>query len=294
MIRLVNQLISRAVETRASDIHLEPVRGRVARALPAATACLQDAEAVRRRGWSAAVISRIKIMARLDIAERRLPQDGRIKLAVRGQEIDLRVSTSSVPARGNGGAARPRPERGHLRLRARSAWRRRRRQRLVQGGARPAERHRAGHRSLSAAARPRPSTPACSSLNSVVRKIITIEDPIEYQLRGINQIQVKPQIGLSFATLLALHPAPGPRRDHGGRDPRPGDRADRRAGGAHRPPGAVHRAHQLGGGHHHPAARHGPRGLPDDGRAARRARPAPGPPPLHRVRAEARPRRRPS
>ena len=92
VIRLVNQIISRAVETQASDIHIEPFEdrlrvryrydGRAARGGQSAGANL-----------AAAITSRIKIMAKLDIAERRLPQDGRIRLAVRGQEIDFRVST---------------------------------------------------------------------------------------------------------------------------------------------------------------------------------------------------------
>ena len=84
------------------------------------------------------------------------------------------------------------------------------------------------------------------ALNSVTRKIVTVEDPIEYQLPGINQIQVKPQIGLTFATLLRSFVRPGPRRHHGRRDPRSGDGADRRTGGADRASGAVDAAHQFG------------------------------------------------
>ena len=90
VVRIVNRLISRAVESRASDIHIEPleqdlrVRYRIDGVLREVDAPLQ---------LRAAIISRIKIMARLNIAERRLPQDGRIKLAVRGKDIDLRVAT---------------------------------------------------------------------------------------------------------------------------------------------------------------------------------------------------------
>ena len=91
VIRLVNQLITRAVETRASDIHIEPFEDRL-RVRYRYDGVLHEAEHPPPR-LHAAVISRIKIMARLDIAERRLPQDGRIKLSVRGQEIDFRVST---------------------------------------------------------------------------------------------------------------------------------------------------------------------------------------------------------
>src|SRR6266704_2103576 len=91
VIRLVNQLIARAVETRASDVHLEPLPDRL-RVRYRYDGILHEVEAPPGQ-LQAAVISRIKIMSRLDIAERRLPQDGRIRLTVRGHEIDLRIST---------------------------------------------------------------------------------------------------------------------------------------------------------------------------------------------------------
>jgi general secretion pathway protein E len=91
VIRLVNQIIARAVETQASDIHIEPFEDRL-RVRYRYDGVLHEAESPPTR-LTAAITSRIKIMARLDIAERRLPQDGRIKLAVRGQEVDFRVST---------------------------------------------------------------------------------------------------------------------------------------------------------------------------------------------------------
>ena len=91
VIRLVNQIITRAVETNASDIHVEPFEDRL-RVRYRYDGVLHEADNPPLR-LAAAITSRIKIMARLDIAERRLPQDGRIRLAVRGQEIDFRVST---------------------------------------------------------------------------------------------------------------------------------------------------------------------------------------------------------
>jgi Type II secretory pathway, ATPase PulE/Tfp pilus assembly pathway, ATPase PilB len=94
VIRLVNQLIARAVETHASDVHLEPFPDRL-RVRYRYDGVLHEIEPPPAR-LQAAVISRIKIMARLDIAERRLPQDGRIKLTVRGHDIDFRVS--SIPS----------------------------------------------------------------------------------------------------------------------------------------------------------------------------------------------------
>src|SRR5205085_455158 len=91
VIRLVNQLIARAVETGASDVHIEPFEDRL-RIRYRYDGALHEAEPPPAR-LRAAVISRVKIMSRLDIAERRLPQDGRIRLSVRGQEVDFRVST---------------------------------------------------------------------------------------------------------------------------------------------------------------------------------------------------------
>ncbi len=91
VIRLVNQIIARAVETQASDIHIEPFEDRL-RVRYRYDGVLHEADSPPLR-LAAPITSRIKIMAKLDIAERRLPQDGRIKLAVRGQETDFRVST---------------------------------------------------------------------------------------------------------------------------------------------------------------------------------------------------------
>ena len=89
---------------------------------------------------------------------------------------------------------------------------------------------------------------ALSKLNTPDVKIITVEDPVEYQIEGINQIQVKPQIGLDFAHALRSHRAPGPGHHHDRRNPRPGDRAHRDPVRAHRPPGAVDAAHQQRAG----------------------------------------------
>jgi general secretion pathway protein E len=197
LIRLVNQLISRGVETRASDIHIDPFEDRV-RIRYRYDGVLHEVDAPPRRLQSA-IVSRIKIMAQLDIAERRLPQDGRIKLVVRGNEIDLRVST--IPSLHGESVV--------LRILDRSAV--------------DLDFDRLG---LSGALRGQltgllelpngiilVTGPTGSGktttlytgllhLNSVTRNIITVEDPIEYQLPGITQMQVKPQIGLTFASLL--------------------------------------------------------------------------------------------
>ncbi len=197
VIRLVNQIIARAVETGASDIHLEPFEDRL-RVRTRHDGVLAEAEAPPAR-LAAAIVSRIKIMARLDIAERRLPQDGRIKLAVRGQEVDFRVST--IPSLFG--------ETVVLRVLDRSA---------VQfdydrlGLPAPVVARFSAALDLpngivlvtgpTGSGKTTTLYTGLSALNAVSRKIITVEDPIEYQLRGINQIQVKPQIGLSFAALL--------------------------------------------------------------------------------------------
>ena len=197
VIRLVNQIIARAVETRASDIHLEPFEDRL-RIRYRYDGVLHEIEAPPPR-LQAAIISRVKIMARLDIAERRLPQDGRVKLAVRGNDVDFRVST--VPGLHGETVVLRVLDRSAVDLRFDS---------LGLG---------AGLREGLAKALELPNGivlvtgptgsgktttlyTALLHINSISRKIVSVEDPIEYQLPGINQIQVKPQIGLNFANLL--------------------------------------------------------------------------------------------
>src|SRR6266851_9204485 len=197
VIRLVNQLIARAVETGASDVHIESFEDRM-RVRYRHDGILQEVEPPAAR-LQPAVISRIKIMARLDIAERRLPQDGRIRMTVRGHEIDFRVST--VPSLYGESVV--------LRVLDRSAVE------LDFGklGLSDDIQQGLGHalnlpNGMVLVTGPTGSGKTTTlyagllQLNSVERNIITVEDPIEYQLAGINQIQVKPQIGLDFATLL--------------------------------------------------------------------------------------------
>lgn len=197
VIRLVNLLMQRAVDLRASDIHIEPfenqfkVRYRI-------DGVLQEGEAPPVNS-AAAVISRIKIMAHLDIAERRLPQDGRIMLRVQGRELDLRVST--VPTRFGESVVMRLLDRQTVAfdlpsLGLDSA----RLQRLLDLLAQP--------NGIVLVTGPTGSGKtttlytALTQLNTPERKIITVEDPVEYQIEGINQIQVKPAIGLDFATSL--------------------------------------------------------------------------------------------
>ncbi len=197
IIRLVEDTIIRAVTEQASDIHIEPgensvrVRFRRDGALSVAENLPLDVKA--------AVISRIKIMARLNIAERRMPQDGRIRLAVRGRDIDMRVSTMptmygesvvlrildrsvqlldldalglSAPALSGFRAALEQPN-GIV---------------LVTGP--------------TGSGKTTTLYAGLSRINQADSKLFTVEDPIEYHLDGINQIQVNARIGLTFATAL--------------------------------------------------------------------------------------------
>nr|WP_294514529.1 ATPase, T2SS/T4P/T4SS family [uncultured Rhodopila sp.] len=197
VIRLVNQIISKAVETGASDIHVEPFEDAL-RVRYRYDGVLQEAENPPQR-MAAAIVSRIKIMARLDIAERRLPQDGRIRLAVRGQDVDFRVST----------VASMHGETIVLRVLDRNAvafdWER---LGLAPNVVVRLEQALTLPNGIVLVTGPTGSGKTTTlytgllALNAVTRKVVSIEDPVEYQLRGVNQIQVKPQIGLSFATLL--------------------------------------------------------------------------------------------
>jgi general secretion pathway protein E len=197
VIRLVNQLIARAVETRASDVHIEPYEDRL-RIRYRYDGVLHEIEPPAAH-LQAAVISRVKIMARLDIAERRLPQDGRIRLTVRGHEIDFRVST--VPSLYGESVV--------LRVLDRTAVEFDYGKLGLPSGVRlGVERALDLPNGMVLVTGPTGSGKTTTlytgllKLNSVARKIITVEDPIEYQLPGINQIQVRAQIGLNFATLL--------------------------------------------------------------------------------------------
>jgi general secretion pathway protein E len=197
VIRLVNLLINRAVEQRASDIHIEPfenelkVRYRI-------DGVLHDIEQPPRR-QQAAIVSRVKIMAKLNIAERRLPQDGRIKLRTMGKEIDLRVST--LPTLYGESVVLRILDRSSIVLD------------LEQLGF-PADTLEQFERLIvrpygmilvtgpTGSGKTTTLYGALEKINSPDKKIITIEDPVEYQLSGVNQIHVKPQIGLTFANGL--------------------------------------------------------------------------------------------
>ena len=197
VIRLVNLVIQRAVELRASDIHIEPFEQRL-KVRYRVDGVLVEGESPPA-SLAAAVISRIKIMARLNIAERRLPQDGRIMLRVQGKELDLRVST--VPtAHGESVVMRLLDRESVVFDYARLGFEDDFLPRLQHVLSQP---H--GIVLVTGPTGSGKTTTLYTALNGLNRadvKIITVEDPVEYQLEGINQIQARPQIGLDFANAL--------------------------------------------------------------------------------------------
>jgi general secretion pathway protein E len=196
-IRLVNQIVGEAVEVHASDIHVEPtgdavlVRYRIDGALRTVRTLAADVQA--------AVTSRLKIMARLDIAERRLPQDGRIKIAVRGIDIDFRMST--IPTAFGESVVLRILDRSRVELDF---------QKLgftpeLVAGLQGLMRQPNGIILVTGPTGSGKTTTlytALKTLNRPDRKLFTVEDPIEYQLERINQVQVHAGIGLDFPHAL--------------------------------------------------------------------------------------------
>lgn len=198
VIRLVNLIISRAVESRASDIHIEPFEKQL-RLRYRIDGVLQNMDAPPN-ALRAAIISRVKLMAKLNIAERRLPQDGRIKLKVLGKEIDLRVST--LPTMYGESVVMRILDRSNTSLidLRRLGFPEDLYEKVCQMTSKP---H--GIFLVTGPTGSGKSTTLYSALKRINipdRKIITIEDPVEYQMDGINQIHVNPQIGLTFAAGL--------------------------------------------------------------------------------------------
>jgi general secretion pathway protein E len=197
VIRMVSLIITNALETRASDIHIEPFENRLI-VRYRIDGVLHEVESPPRR-LSAAVISRIKIMASLDIAERRLPQDGRIRLRVQGKEIDLRVST--VPTMHGESVVMRILDKGGVALDfARLGFEDDTLKAFLDVLMQP-------HGILlvtgpTGSGKTTTLYTALDRLNQPDVKILTVEDPVEYQMPGINQIQVKPQIDLTFANAL--------------------------------------------------------------------------------------------
>jgi general secretion pathway protein E len=197
VIKMVNLIIQKAIEMKASDIHIEPFEERLKVRLRV-DGVLQYIEAPPVSS-AAAVLSRIKIMAKLNIAERRLPQDGRIKIQMLGKELDLRVST--IPTmHGESVVIRLLDKENTVLDFSALGLTGKHAKQFIEVLAQP---H--GIILITGPTGSGKSTTlytALTQLNTAENKIITVEDPVEYQLEGVNQIQVKPQIGLTFASAL--------------------------------------------------------------------------------------------
>ena len=199
VVKFVNQIIGEAFKERATDIHLEPMEQDLRIRYRVDGVLHQTPVPPQLKRFQAAIISRIKVMANMDIAEKRLPQDGRINVRSSGEEIDVRVST--IPTSYG--------ESVSLRLLTRSS--------IFLGLDRLGLNHddeklvrrlvELPHGIIlvtgpTGSGKSTSLYAFLSTINSIDQRIITIEDPIEYELPGVNQIQVKPDIGLTFASGL--------------------------------------------------------------------------------------------
>ena len=197
VIKLVNQIVAQAVERGASDVHLAP-EGREIRVRFRIDGVLQDITTVPRK-LAAGVISRIKIMAELNIAERRLPQDGRVGLVVDGRHVDLRVVT--MPSVHGEGAVMRVLDKASVVVE------------LNKLGMADSERERFEHACRETHGAVLVTGPTGSGksttlyaalqlLNTPEKNIITVEDPVEYEMAGLTQVQVSAKVGLTFAAGL--------------------------------------------------------------------------------------------
>ena len=252
-----------AIQRRASDIHIETqddavyVKYRI-------DGVLQPAMRPIAKRFHSSIISRIKVMAELDIAEKRVPQDGRFKLKVPGKTIDFRVSV--MPSvHGEDAVIRildkqsiseqftelrldilgfPEQELKRFRKYIREPYG----MVLVTGP--------------TGSGKTTTLYAALAEIKTIEDKIITIEDPVEYQLQGHHADSDQREEGADLRARAALDPAPRPGQDHGRRDPRPGDGADRHPVGADRPPGVHDGPRQQRLRRARPLPEHGRRALP--------------------------------
>ena len=282
VIKLVNVVLMSAISKGASDIHIEPyekeyrVRYRIDGILyniMAPPLKMRDA-----------ITSRIKIMAKLDIAEKRLPQDGRIKIRFsdNGQTKDIDFRVSCLPTLFGEKIVMRLLDKGKLMLdmtklgfeqesltkletQIQKPWG----MVLVTGP--------------TGSGKTNTLYSSISKLNTSETNIMTAEDPVEFNLLGVNQVQVRESIGLNFAAALQKLPPPGPQHHPGRRNPRLRNGGNRGQGRAHRPPGALDAAHQRRAEHDQPLDEHGHRAVPRRQLAEPGVRPAPGPPRLRQL-----------
>ena len=196
VIKFVNQIIWEAFKDRATDIHFEPAEDELRIRYRIDGILHQTPMPPQLKRYQAALISRIKVMSGMNIAEKRLPQDGRINVRIKGEEIDIRVST--VPTVYGESVSLRLLTRGKIFLS------------LDKLGFAPAEENAIKEvivkpHGIFLVTGPTGSGKSTSlyaflsSINSVTKRIITIEEPVEYELKGINQIAVRSDIGLTFA-----------------------------------------------------------------------------------------------
>jgi type IV pilus assembly protein PilB len=194
VIKLVNLMLVQAIKDRASDIHIEPFEKQL-RLRYRVDGMLYDS-AAPPKGLQPAIASRIKIMANLDIAERRLPQDGRFRIKLAGREVDLRVSI--LPTIHGEKIVMRVLDKGNLNMNLESL------------GLAPDELQKfknaidAPHGMIlmtgpTGSGKTSTLYAVLTQLNTSDVNIVTVEDPVEYQMLGVNQVQVKPEVGLTFA-----------------------------------------------------------------------------------------------
>jgi type IV pilus assembly protein PilB len=197
VIKLVNSILGQAVTEGASDIHFEPDGGEM-RIRFRVDGVLQETARVPKR-MVAGVVSRVKIMSELDIAEKRIPQDGRVGVTIEDRRVDLRVTTLPTQ-RGEGASIRLLDEQAALRSLDQLGMDGEERRRFEGSFRKPY-----GAVLVTGPTGAGKSTTlyaALQDLNNVDKNVVTIEDPVEYQLNGINQIGVHRKAGLTFATGL--------------------------------------------------------------------------------------------
>ncbi len=213
VVRLVNEILTEAIECRASDIHIEAQEAGLKLRYRVDGVLQRQPTPAEMNRFQAAIVSRLKIMARLNIAEKRVPQDGRIKLRVKGREIDVRVSI--IPMLHGEGVVMRVLDKESLNFSLRGIGMSEaiylQFQKLI----------RLPHGIVlvtgpTGSGKTTTLYSALSEIKDEETKIITTEDPIEYQLEGINQIQVHTKVGLTFAASLRSILASRSRRRAGG------------------------------------------------------------------------------
>ena len=276
VVRFVNKIMLDAIKRGASDIHFEPYEKNY-RVRTRLDGVLKQV-ASPPLALAGKVTARLKVMSRLDIAERRVPQDGRIKLRLsKNRAIDFRVNTCPTLFGEKVVLRILDPTAAKLGIEV-LGYEDFQRKLYLDALAKPY--------GMILVTGPTGSGKTVSLytginiLNTEDRNISTCEDPVEINVPGINQVNVNPKVGLTFASALQSLPAPGPGRDHGRRNPRPRNRRDGHQGCPDRPPGALHPAHQRCAAHPHAHGGHGRQALCHRHLGTPDHRPASGPSPL--------------